>query len=288
MAQTSPSLDSDLLRTFVAVADAGSFTRGAETVGRTQSAVSLQMKRLEELAGGILFDRKSRGVAPTRLGADLLANARRIIALLEEASLSLRGPPLIGLVRLGLPEEYGHAVLARALDAFAVRHPNVEVIVRYDRSTENLSRLGVDELDLAVLFDWQDISAADTLRHDPTVWVTSDRHRVHERSPLPIALYSSSGWCSAFAMKFLDDRQIAYRVTFTSDTNGGLKLAVMSGLAVAPLSRSNIPEGCRELTAPEGFGAIDASRLVLRRNPRSSGEAIDGMALAIYETFQVR
>ncbi len=279
-------LDSDLLRTFVAVSDTGSFTRAAELVGRTQSAISLQMKRLEALAGGVLFERGSRGVAPTRLGTDLLTNARRVVSLLEETSLALKAPPLMGPVRLGLPEEYGHAVLARALGAFAGRHPNVEVTVRYGPSSENRSRINEGKLDLAVLFDWQDMPGGETLRHDPTVWVTTDVHRIHERSPLPIALYASSGWCIDFAIKFLKDRSIGYRVAYTSDTNGGLKLAVMSGLAVAPISRSNIPEGCRELTSTEGFGAIDTSRLVIYRNVRSSSDAIDGMAFAIGEAFR--
>ena len=280
------SLDSDLLRTFVAVSDSGSFTRAGEVVGRTQSAISLQMKRLEELAGGALFERGSRGVAPTRLGQDLLTNARRVLSLLEETSLALRAPPLTGPVRLGLPEEYGHAVLARALGAFAARHASVEVTVRYGPSAENLSRLTAGDLDLAVLFDWQTMPTGEVLRHDPTVWVTSERHRIHERSPLPVALYTSSGWCTDYAIKSLKTRHIAYRVAFTSDTNGGLKLAVAAGLAVAPMSRSNIPEDCRELTAAEGYGAIDASRLVLRRNPLSSSEAIDTMASALRDAFR--
>ena len=280
------SLDSDLLRTFVAVSDSGSFTRAGEVVGRTQSAISLQMKRLEELAGGALFERGSRGVAPTRLGQDLLTNARRVLSLLEETSLALRAPPLTGPVRLGLPEEYGHAVLARALGAFAARHASVEVTVRYGPSAENLSRLTAGDLDLAVLFDWQTMPSGEVLRHDPTVWVTSERHSIHERSPLPVALYTSSGWCTDYAIKSLKTRHIAYRVAFTSDTNGGLKLAVAAGLAVAPMSRSNIPEDCRELTAAEGYGAIDASRLVLRRNPLSSSEAIDTMASALRDAFR--
>ena len=116
--------------------------------------------------------------------------------------------------------------------------------------------------------------------------MTSERHRIHERSPLPVALYTSSGWCSEYAIKSLKKRHIAYRVAFTSDTNGGLKLAVAAGLAVAPMSRSNIPEDCRELTAAEGYGAIDASRLVLRRSPQPSSEAIATMASALCDAFR--
>ena len=247
------SLDSDLLRTFVAVSDSGSFTRAGEVVGRTQSAISLQMKRLEELAGGALFERGSRGVAPTRLGQDLLTNARRVLSLLEETSLALRAPPLTGPVRLGLPEEYGHAVLARALGAFAARHAGVEVTVRYGSSAENLSRLTAGDLDLAVLFDWQTMPSGEVLRHDPTVWVTSERHRIHERSPLPVALYTSSGWCTDYAIKSLKTRHIAYRVAFTSDTNGGLKLAVAAGLAVRADVAQQYPGGLPRVDRRRGI-----------------------------------
>ena len=102
---------------------------------------------------------------------------------------------------------------------------------------------------------------------------------------MPIALYSRDGWCRDFAIKSLEQRGLAYRVAYTSDTNGGLKLAVTSGLAIAPISRSNIPIGCRELTAADGFGDIDSSNVVLHRNPAAAGEAIDSMENAIREAF---
>ena len=279
-------LESDLLRAFIAVADLGSFTGAAEVMGRTQSAVSLQIKKLEGLVGKPVFKRGSRGVELTRFGNDLLTSARRSVHLLDETASSLKAPPLIGPVRIGIPEEYGQIVLSQALTAFAERHPNVEVTVRYGRSEKNLARVRGDELDLAVIFDWQDVPEGEVLMHDPTVWATSDTYRMHERSPLPIALYTSSGWCRDFATKSLDERGIDYRVAYTSDNSGGLKLAVASGLAVAPISRSNIPPGCRELTAMDGFDLIDASRVVLHRNPLSSSDALDGMVRAVREAFR--
>lgn len=280
------NLDSDLLRTFVAVSDTGSFTRAAGIVGRTQSAVSMQMKKLEDLVGDALFERGSRGVELTRRGKALVSNARRIVCLLEETTASLRAPPLDGPVRIGLPEEYGHSVLARALGAFAARFPDVEVTVRYGRSAEHLTRIAADELDLAVVFEWRDPSEGEVVMTDPTVWVTSQLHAVHERSPLPVALYAHAGWCTRLAIESLERRGIEYRIAYTSDTSGGLHLAVAAGLAVAPISRSSIPAGCRELTAEEGFGDIDASRVVLQRNPRSSSDAIDTMASAVREAFR--
>jgi DNA-binding transcriptional LysR family regulator len=280
-----PTLDSDLLRTFVAVAETGNFTKAAEQAGRTQSAVSMQMKKLEGMVGDSLFERGSRGVALTRRGGELIANARRIVSLLDETAASMTAAPLGGPVRIGIPAEYGHSILSRALGAFAKRHPQVEVTVRYAHSGSQMRSLAAGELDLAVVFEWESSSGGEVLMHDPTVWVTSNLHQMHEERPVPIALYNRDGWCRDFAIKSLEQRGLAYRVAYTSDTNGGLKLAVTSGLAIAPISRSNIPADCRELGAADGFGDIDSSNVVLHRNPTVSGEAIDGMEEAIREAF---
>jgi DNA-binding transcriptional LysR family regulator len=285
MATMRPPLDSDLLRTFVAVAETGNFTKAAEQAGRTQSAISMQMKKLEGLIGHSLFERSSRGVALSRHGDELIGNARRIIALLDETAAAMGAPPLGGPVRIGIPEEYGHSILSRALSAFAKRHPQVEVTVRYAHSWSQKQALADGQLDLAVIFEWQDFSGGEVLMHDPTVWVTSASHKVHEQQPVPIALYNREGWCRDFAIKSLERNGLAYRIAYTSDTNGGLKLAVTSGLAIAPISRSNIPEGCRALTTTDGFGDVDSSIVVLRRNASARGEAIDGMEDAIREAF---
>lgn len=280
------ALDSDLLRTFVAVSETGNFTQAAELVGRTQSAVSMQMKRLEETVGARLFERGSRGVALTRQGSDLLGNARRIVALLDETAAALKAPPLGGPVRIGLPEEYGSSVLARALGGFAKRHPGVEVTVCYGHSSAHLDSLARNALDLAVVFDARPTPQGEVMMTDPTVWVTSDRHGVHTRTPLPVALYTQPSWCMDLAVESLRRGRIAYRVAYTSDTSGGLKIAAASGLAVAPISRSNIPADCRELTAADGFGEIDSSRVVMHRAAGAKGPAVDGMADAIREAFR--
>jgi DNA-binding transcriptional LysR family regulator len=281
-------LESDLLRTFVAVADLENFTRAAYALGRTQSAVSMQMKRLEELVGDPLFERGPRGVALTRRGGELLVNARRIVDLLDETAASLAAPALDGRVRIGIPEEYGASVLSRALGAFGKVHTNVQVMVRYASSSVQKEALERGELDLAVVFEWESTPQGEVLMVDPTVWATSDVHRMHEQSPVPIALYESSGWCMDFAIRSLESRGHAYRVGYRSDTSGGLKLAVSSGLAIAPLSRSNIPIGCRELTAADGFGDIDSSNVVMYLRRNATSEAVTAMADAIREAFRTR
>jgi len=279
-------LDSDLLRTFVAIAETGNFTRAADHLARTQSAISMQIKRLEELVGESLFERGSRGVSLTRKGEELLGNAKRIVVLLDETAAQLTAPPLDGPVRIGIPEEYGDSVLTAALASFSKRHRGVEVSANYGYSSVNLNRLKRGELDLAIVFEWRGVSSGEVLMQDPTVWVTSAAHDIHLERPLPIALYEDSGWCRDFAIKALERRGADYRIAYRSGTTGGLELAVRSGFAVAPISRSNIPSGCRELTPEEGFGDIDQSLVVLHRNPRSNSQAVEGMITAIREAFR--
>ncbi len=282
------NLDSDLLRTFVAVADTGNVTRAADRMGRTQSAVSMQIRKLEQVVGDSLFERGSRGVRLSRKGEALVGNARRIVSLLDETASTLRAAPLDGPVRIGIPEEYGFTVLAQALGEFAKQHPRVEITVRFASSATQIAALNSGELDLAVVFEWEHFSGKDILMIDPTVWVTSISNPRHAETPLPVAVYQNSNWCREFALKSLEQRGVDYRIAYMSDNSGGLKLAAASGLAVAPLSRSNIPPGCRELTVADGFGVIDSAHVVLRRNPSAAGAAIDGMAEAIRAAFLTR
>jgi DNA-binding transcriptional LysR family regulator len=279
-------LESDLLRVFLILAETGNVTRTATDVGRTQSAVSLQLKRLEESIGKPLFERGPRGVALTESGKQLLPYARRIVDLMDETTAAMRRKPLDGLVRIGIPEEYGHTILPRALGAFAESHPSVDVTVMCGYTAQQMEALENDRLDLAVVFDWSAQVHGEVLFVDPTVWVTSDVHRLHERNPIPIAVYGRSNWCNEFAIRSLDQHSLPYRIAYSCDTSGGLKIAVTAGLSIAPLSRSNIPSDCRELTIDDGFPPIDSSRVVLRRNTFHSNPAIDSMAEVIRAAFR--
>jgi DNA-binding transcriptional LysR family regulator len=278
-------LDEDLLRTFLAVADSGNFTHAALRVGRTQSAVSMQIKRLEEAVDAMLFERGARGVSLTNKGSQLLGNARRIVGLLDETAALFDATSLEGKVSIGIHQEYAEERLANALHSFDRRHPGVEITVRCGTSEENLTRVQSGDLDLAVIFDWQGHSDGEVLMVDPTVWVTSEKHLTHERRPVPIALFRDSAWSRDFAIPSLESCGVDYRVAFLSAVKGGLRLAVTSGLAISPISRSDIPPGCRELTADEGFAVVDHSNVVLVINPSSRSAAVAGMAEAIREAF---
>ena len=278
-------LESDLLRTFIAVAETSNFTKAAERVGRTQSAVSMQIKKLEEGIGTPLFERGSRGVSLTRQGNTLLTKARRVVMLLDETAASMRQPSLSGVVRIGIPEEYGSSVLPRALRNFDQLHPGVEIIVNFGRSSVLIDALNGGRLDLAVVYEQGDYTTSEVLRTDPTVWVTSDIHETHLRSPLPVAMYSGVGWARTLSLALLDSLERDHRIAYVSDTSSGLVAAVQAGLGIAPLARAGIPPNCRELTLADGFSVIDHSNVTLRLNNRKGDDAITGMASAIREAF---
>lgn len=281
----SVPLDSDLMRSFLAVADTGSVTAAAGRLMRTQSAVSLQIKRLEDSLGQPLFDRRARGVALTPRGEQLVPYARRVVALLDEAAVALREKPLVGPVRVGIPDEYSGTVLPRALAAFDERHEGVQVTVRVDHSENQQRALEADELDLAVIYDWSYVEEGEILCVDPTVWVTSTLHAQHLRRPVPVCSYLRSDWCRDFAEESLNRQGIDWREAWTCDVASGFRIAVVNGMGIAPLSRSTIPAGCRELTSEDGYPIVDSARVVLRRNPRGTSPAVEGMAALLREAF---
>src|SRR5579885_2950836 len=131
-----PQLDSDLLRTFLAVAKAGSVSGGAARLFRTQSAVSLQVQKLEETVGQRLFERHGRGVSITAAGDQLLPVARRVIETLDQALVAMRGADIAREIRLGVPEEYGDTILPSILAAFTEEQPNARIFLRCSSSTD--------------------------------------------------------------------------------------------------------------------------------------------------------
>ncbi|MFQ5936312.1 MAG: LysR family transcriptional regulator, partial [Acidiferrobacterales bacterium] len=199
------NLDTDLLRTFVAIADAGSFTRAGQRVHRTQSAVSMQVKRLEDSVGKPVFQREGRSVSLTAEGEALLGYARRILKLHEEAVATLTQPDVVGTVRVGTPDDYVMRFLPGILSRFAQAYPRVQVAVHCEPSYALLSRLEQRELDLALVTCDPAKESGDIVRREPTVWATSERHFVHEEEPLPLALFQKGCFLRDWIIQALDD-----------------------------------------------------------------------------------
>ena len=281
------NLPMELLRTFTAIADSGSFSVAAGQVGRTQSAVSMQIKRLEELLEKPLLKRDSRNSSLTSDGLTLLNYARRILKLNEEAVSLLKKPELSGWISIGLPDDYTTRFLPEILAGFSRAHPRVQVQVISESSSRLRERMQKRELDLAMTTS--PLSEAEDgllLREDPTVWVTSVRHCQHEESPLPLALFPGDCYCRQWALAALDKAGIHYRIAYTCQSIMGIQAAVCAGLAVTVISQSIIPEGMRRLAEEEGFPALPYAAFRLHRNPETQHNCIvDSLARHIARSF---
>ncbi|GHC17816.1 MULTISPECIES: LysR family transcriptional regulator [Gemmobacter] len=279
-------LDSDLLRSFLTLVEEGSVTGAAARLGRTQSAVSMQLKRLEDHAGHSLFLRAPRGLVLTPAGQRLLPHARTAVAAVARAAEVMEDRAETAPLRLGLPPEYVEQLLPRLVPAMANLHPEAQLTLRSDYSIPGLAALEAGELDFMIYFDTVvQPGQGELLAMDPTVWVTSRQHAQHLRRPLPIASYLESDWCQSHMIGSLERRGIEWRSVFECDTTHGFWTVVRQGFAVVALARSAIPPDCRELTEAEGFPLVDASCVMLRRRAGVEGPAADSLAILLRQIF---
>src|SRR6476620_11531950 len=184
----STLIDVDQLRTFIAIVETGSFTKAAEVVHKTQSAVSMQMKRLEERLGKPIFARDGRASKLTEDGDRLLDYARRIIKLNVEALAAFDDAELAGRVRLGVPDDYADRYLPEIMARFSRAYPSVELSVICEPSSDLLERIDANEIDLAIVTNCESKRASETFRRERLLWVTSNRHSTHAEERLPLAL----------------------------------------------------------------------------------------------------
>src|SRR5499433_869357 len=181
-------LDVDQLRTFIAIVETGSFTRAADTVHKTQSAVSMQMKRLEERLARPIFTRDGRASKLTEDGERLLDFARRIVKLNVEAVTAFSDAELSGRVRLGVPDDYADRYLPEIMARFSHSYPAVELSVICEPSVDLLERIDTNEIDLAIVTNCESKRASEIFRRERLLWVTSNRHSTHIEERVPLAL----------------------------------------------------------------------------------------------------
>ena len=284
----TPALDPDLLRTFAFIAEEGSFTRAAARVGRTQSAVSMQVQRLEALLGQRLLARgKGGAVHLTPHGQHLLARARALLALNDEIWASFREPALSGVVRLGTPDDYALRFLPVVLRRFAEHHPAVEVEVLCAPSEDLVARLKAGELDLAVCSEGHEPPgwSATLLWHGPLTWITSARHAPHRQNPLPLALAKNGcSWARA-ALSALDRAGRAHRVAYYSASQLGTHAPVLAGLAVTVGAAGPLPDGLRAMRADEGLPALPRYGVLLLQGAGVQSPTAGALAKHIAEAF---
>ena len=290
------SLDPDLLRAFVYIADEGSFTRAAQRVGRTQSAVSMQLQRLESLLGQRLLTRgKGGAVHLTTHGQFLLGRAREFLALNDQIWTSFHTPAVQGTVRLGTPDDYALRYLPRILKRFAEVHPSVQVDVLCLPSSLLVEHLRAGDLDLTICSDGHGAHGwpATPLWHGPLSWITSEHHAPHRQDPLPLALAArepatladSCSWSLA-ARRALEAAGRPYRLAYSSSTLIGTHAPVLAGLAVTVGTSSWLPDGLRPVRPDEGLPPLPEFAIILLRSPEARQPVTDALAEYITATFR--
>ncbi len=278
-------LDSDLLRTFLAVARHRNVTHAAAAVHRTQSAVSVQIKRLEERLGTRLFRREARGVSLTEAGERLQQAADRIVRDLNQTAATFKRDPIGGTVRVGIPDDYGSDVLPSILSEFAAQHQSVEVIVRCEFGTEFHKAVEQGDLDLAVCAQESLPLGTTTLFEEQTVWASAREFRISRDQPVPLALFDRSCWWRDMAINALQQAKRPYRIAYSSESVFGVKAAISAGLAVGVLARSSIDPTMRFLGIADGFPTLPRTRLSLLEHSKARSIAVIAMAEAIRRGF---
>lgn len=266
-----PLLDLDVLRTFVAIAETGSFTLAASSVFRTPSAVSMQIKKLEEILGCSVFSRDARSVTLTQDGEMLMGYARRLLALNREAVARFIVPDISGVVRLGSPDDYGERVLPQVLKRFAQSHPSVAVDVVIDQSGNLRKRMAECQLDITLFTSCQNLPQdAEILLTEPVVWGGAKGGTAHQREPLPLSIWEEGCAWRANALEALGREGRAYRVAYMSAHTAGQRSAILADLAVAPLPKSFIGDDIVALGPMEGLPALSNYNLAMLVAPDAS------------------
>jgi len=271
-------LDVDQLRTFVAIAETGSFTKAAEVVHKTQSAVSMQMKRLEERLDRPIFSRDGRGSKLTEDGERLLDFARRIVKLNLEAVAAFSDAAMTGRVRLGVPDDYADRYLPEIMARFSRAYPGVELTVVCEPSCDLIERVDANELDLAIVTHMTGNRPTETFRRERLLWVSSSRHSIHQDARLPLAISRPTCEWRRIAIECLEAIGRPYRILYASSNAGAVAAAVLAGLAVSVLPESGLRPGMRVLTAAEGFPELPSCRIGLVRNAREGTGLAEALA----------
>ena len=281
-----PALDPDILRAFVMIADGASVTRAAERVGRTQSAVSMQMRKLEDILGTPLLARGPRGLAATTQGIWLAERARTLLSLHDEIHANFHAAPLIGQVRLGTPDDYALQWLPRILAGFAESHPRIEVDVVCSNSEALAQRIASGQLDLTLLTEGhRDEGEFAEIWRGPLRWVGPANQALYRREPLPLALAHPGCTWRAAALGALGRAGRQARVTYNSATQAGCFAVALAGLALTVSTPTRLPPGLIWLGAGENLPELPQIGIELHSAEGAESPAISALAAAIRQGF---
>jgi len=259
------SVDMRVLRSFVSVVETGSVTETARRLGRTQPAITLQMKRLEDLTGRVLFKPDSRRPVLTDEGAMVLSYAKSILRLHDELLARLCSPDIEGHVVLGTPDLYAAYLLPSILALFRKSFPRIQVELRCSLSTPLVALVQRGEVDIALVTRMGGFTGGQVVRQEQLIWVMGEGQDVHLAEPVPLALLPPGNIYRDHAIEGLERAGRKWRIACVSESVGGLQAAVFAGMAVTVLCKSALVHGMRQLGISEYFPPLPKVDLLLYR-----------------------
>jgi DNA-binding transcriptional LysR family regulator len=263
-------IDPSLLASFVAVVDGGNLAMAAQSVGRTVSAVSQQMKRLEDSLGGLpLFEASGRGKRLTAHGEVLLAHARHILVLNERVWSSMARLHAGRLVRLGAPDDYSASLLPRALDQVAAAHPDAQIELICEPSQSLRRMVRADMLDLAIITRQPGEADVETLRREPLVWVSDPAARWREHKVMPLSLFQPGCLARSMALEAFDRTGRPYRIICSSPSVTGVLTAIRAGSAIGAVALCSAPHDVEVLEPTEEIPGLPTLEIGLLEGPRA-------------------
>ncbi|MDX3986121.1 MAG: LysR substrate-binding domain-containing protein [Achromobacter sp.] len=282
-------LDLELLRTLVCVADEGSFTRAAQRVHRTQSTVSQQVRKLEQTVGKTLLlrDRTGSNVSATEDGEVMLAYARRLLAIADEAEHALMAPQIARVLRLGIPEDFDVARLTLLLARFAASHPGVRLETASGMSTELRAKLGSGDLDLALIKREPDDGPCLAAWPERLVWIGAKRHTaLAPHCPVPLVMFPHGCIYRKRMIYALESAGRAWYGAYHSHSLAGVQAAVAAGLGVSVLPAFATLESHQVLVARDGFDPVPSTELAIVSNRRVPGSIEQQLVCALQQAIE--
>lgn len=258
------NLPTDLLRTFVSVVELGGHSKAGALLGRSQPAISLQIRRLEELVRAPLLTQEGRSIQPTPAGESLLSFAREILRINDEAVRFFHRTDMSGVLRIGLPTDYAVSFLQNTLTAFLRQHPEVELEIHCDLSRELHQLLRTEDLDIIIAT--MPVPRMPYLSRawiEQPIWVAAKDYEPVAKRPVPLGAHLEGCDYRSRMIGALDSVERRWRIVYTGPGISGLQNAVLNGLCVTALTQATLLPGMRELTEEEGFPRLEPLRVGL-------------------------
>jgi DNA-binding transcriptional LysR family regulator len=278
------TFDLDVLRSYVAGIDLGTFARAADRLGRSNSAISAQLKKLEEQVGTPLLQKSGRNLVPTDTGEILLTYAKRLLELNDEAASAVRDPGLEGQMRIGLQQDFGEGLLTKILGDFSRAHPRIHVEAQLTSNAELIDLVRRGRVDLAVAWKSGDETPYNELLAEPELcWIGAAAHpeiSFSKDRPLPLVVAEQTCLMRTAGVAALDQAGIPWRIAFTSASLSGIWSAVAAGLGLTVRTRLGLPDS---LQICDGLPRLPTIGLVLHQAEPVQTEAIRRLSAIIRE-----